>query len=125
MKNNKHLNIFTPIVLLSGLAIKNPPKKTRLFYWVLLFFLKLTSIFCAKVTIFLIKCLWKSFNLCCNEYETLILIPIYIIQCSNLISLAVVVTLICRIKLTKRSMFFLLKVFHILKRFNLNSCIID
>jgi hypothetical protein len=51
---------------------KKPPKKTHLkagFFWVLLGFLKLMSIFGAKVTIFLVKCLWKSFNLGCNKYE--------------------------------------------------------
>jgi hypothetical protein len=63
---------------LPGLAIKNLPnktQKTRLkthlkagflgFYWV---FLKLMSIL-VQVTIFLVKCLWKSFNLGCNKYE--------------------------------------------------------
>jgi hypothetical protein len=102
----------------AGLAIKNPPKKTRPikpkkkrlknppqsgffgFYWV---FFKTDLYFLCKSHYFSNK------NLCCNEYETLILIPVYIILCSNLISHAVVVTLICRIRLTKRSMFFLLK----------------
>jgi hypothetical protein len=60
---------FLPFI--SGLAIKNPPNKTQKnppnkthlkagffgFYWV---FLKLTSVFVAKVIIFLVKCLWKS-----------------------------------------------------------------
>jgi hypothetical protein len=60
--------------LSAGLAIKNPPNKTQktpalknhlkaVFLGFIVFFLKLTSIFGAKVTIFLIKCLCKSFYL--------------------------------------------------------------
>jgi hypothetical protein len=64
---------FTPWIRDSnpaGLAMENPPNKTQKKppkknhlkggFLVLLGFLKLTSVFGAKVTIFLVKCFWKS-----------------------------------------------------------------